>query len=191
MCHMIEHRDNDRFLYNGNFLIGNKRLRIINNKIVACSFDEPYQTTKGNYGIICHGNINKQEIGFRIPSLSYPKLGGFDTWNKSSIINAGCHVSAFFQVLALNKEIIPKHLTINQSRSIIYAQIPVMFTIDSIVFYDGQDVSVSRFIIPKPKELDKIFNIINKIQGIRYATEFNEKEFKRQYKEIYEKIGGK
>lgn len=107
-----------------------------------------YKFKETPFGLESEHTANIQEVGFSLPIIS---INSIETTPKETAkvhrnLKCGYHIHPF----NITDELIHIPNTSkyrNNKQSIV---IPVTFTYESIQFYDGQDVSVSTFIIPTP-----------------------------------------
>jgi len=171
MCHVIEHFGKTKFVmlnfFTGDqFCVGVKRFSIINDEINPLHrVSDKYEWTKTSYGLRCKLSKNTQPLGFNLKAMKLYQnsIGEFSEISiedkKIEVMNsvlAGYHISP---ILTSNSYSI--FVPSDDGRMI---QIPVLFEEKDILFFDGRDVSVSRFTIPS------VVIFIELIEAIDVAT---------------------
>jgi len=140
-------------------LVGKKTFLVMTNKELRAEvMDHRYKWKKLRLGLQSEFVKHKQDVDFTIPTYFVHESVGYGTHQFSIVesrqIPSGYHISPTFYQTELHHGFI-----ILSSAQYITA--PVIFDRRSILFFDGRDVSVSQFILPKPSVLQLILELVN------------------------------
>jgi hypothetical protein len=157
MCHSIiilpDHRFytyfpglSDYNLYN----VGRKEFRVSKNKISGDYNWNVRSCKKTNVGLEIVSMLRKQRI-------QYPSFPGIFKIQ----MNLGAHIHSFSSKDGLHPSTLislgPYYPPCRRGEPYYRLNIPVLFKTKDITFFDGKDVSVSRFVIPSPETMLVIF----------------------------------
>jgi len=151
MCHVVETAKTRTFLGCDELLVGKKEFAVsYNNKRKAIKLESrvlvPYEyklRLLDNGRLVSENGESTQDLEFRLHEY---ESNSFITTRKT--IKAGFHISAF---LLLHNKIKENITTVTAN----YAEIPVGFFVDDVLFFDGYAVSVDKFFILTPEEVNK------------------------------------
>lgn len=186
MCHTIYPRKVKNLLlesgYFGtfsNFLVGSKQFKFFDwmQELVS-----PYTYYKFEFescpeGLVCKEKPQNQEVYFHIP------LRNRYITKSHTQYKFGIHISPLFNSDGEMRSYSQQNINIHSQINPFY--IPVFFYKDSIVFYDGFDVSVYCFYILRPSVLHEwLLCVAPEIGWLELQIE----EMKKWYSEIYNHI---
>jgi len=186
MCHTICPRkvknpllESGYFGTFSNFLVGNKQFKFFDwmQELVS-----PYTYYKFEFescpeGLVCKEKPQNQEICFHIP------LRNRYITKSHTQYKFGIHISPLFNSDGEMRNYSQQEISIRSQINSFH--IPVFFYKDSIIFYDGFDVSVYCFYILKPLLLNEwLLSVAPEIGWV----ELQIKEMVEWYSEIYKHI---
>ena len=152
MCHVITHKKGI-FHQSGNDLIGQKSFTILRpdsgknaGNIIHCFTGMRHDVVKVDpFFPFVKVDVQIQDIDFRIKTTYQTK-----PFVMCGSIQTGAHISPFYNTFI---NFIP-YLDLNWGYKI---AVPVIFNPADIIFYDGEDISVSKYAFLDPKESTAIF----------------------------------
>jgi len=193
MCHTIYSSEKGSFGIFNNYLVGNKSFEFLSypqsklekydcmdlQKVISPYYLYEFKFNHTHIGLCCKEEPVKQQVIFDIPVGTT----GSKVPIKRIDLKAGMHISPLFD--SSGNMINYPDIRILSPSLINLFSIPVFFAVDSIVFYDGYDVSVDRFYVANP-----VFfrNWLTSIQSDMGWDETYLNSFINWYTNIYEKI---
>lgn len=156
MCHQIRTNEGRTFLcYDGELMLGVKRFIAIGGTLTGVHFQKEYKWDDKGEFFLCKGGENVQEVEFVIGLLN---SRGDKAITKT--FNCGYHIKSFMFSDRFEKGKVGEF--INKCDKVCgIITVPILFKRDDVLFFDGEDVSVKRFRIPKQFNKDLFIDYIS------------------------------
>ena len=184
MCHAIYPRkgkhERESFGFFENYLIGSKIFHFHHSRqIISPYYLHKFKFNATPVGLCCKEEPVKQEVVFQMPV----RVNGTDdnVFVRPNLL-AGMHISPLFDSSGNMQNYTNIEVSPHQNISL---HIPVFFTKESIVFYDGHDISVDCFYIINPVLFREWLISIH--LDMKWDTTYLS-DFKTWYKSIYKWI---